>query len=73
MCFFLTVQATIFWWDILSLGCIMSSNKLESFPIRFTIKNYSVLEFQFKLFSKGKNFGVILMGVFLHLKVPSIV
>ena len=41
VCFFLMVQATIFWWDILSLGRIMSSDKLESFLIRFTGKNYS--------------------------------
>ncbi|RVW98455.1 hypothetical protein CK203_026814 [Vitis vinifera] len=32
----------------------MSSDKLESFPIRFTGKNYCALEFQFKLFVKGK-------------------
>ncbi|RVX06706.1 hypothetical protein CK203_029495 [Vitis vinifera] len=32
----------------------MSSNKLESFPIRFTGKNYCTWEFQFKLFVKGK-------------------
>ena len=32
----------------------MSSDKLESFPIRFTGKNYSAWEFQFKLFVKGK-------------------
>ena len=38
----------------LSLGHIMSSDKLESFPIRFTGKNYSAWEFQFKLFVKGK-------------------
>ena len=38
----------------LSLGCIMLSDKLESFPIRFTGKNYSAWEFQFKLFVKGK-------------------
>ena len=38
----------------LSLGCIMSSDKLESFPIRFTGKNFSAWEFQFKLFVKGK-------------------
>ena len=53
----------------LSLGRIMSSNKLESFPIRFIGKYYSTWEFQFKLFVKGKNCGVILMGVFPHLKV----
>ena len=33
---------------------MMSSDKLESFPIRFTSKNYSSWEFQFKLFVKGK-------------------
>ena len=38
----------------LSLGRIMSSDKLESFSIRFTGKNYSAWEFQFKLFVKGK-------------------
>ena len=32
----------------------MSSNKLESFPIRFTGKNYLAWEFQFKLFVEGK-------------------
>ena len=32
----------------------MSSDKLESFPIRFIGKNYSAWEFQFKLFAKGK-------------------
>ena len=32
----------------------MSSDKLEAFPIRFTGKNYSAWEFQFKLFVKGK-------------------
>ncbi|KAJ0094213.1 hypothetical protein Patl1_16594 [Pistacia atlantica] len=32
----------------------MSSDKLESFHIRFTGKNYSTCEFQFKLFVKGK-------------------
>ncbi|KAL6333165.1 hypothetical protein AAG906_028348 [Vitis piasezkii] len=32
----------------------MSSDKLESFPIRFTGKNYCAWEFQFKLFVKGK-------------------
>ena len=38
----------------LSLSRIMSLDKLESFPIRFTGKNYSAWEFQFKLFVKGK-------------------
>ena len=38
-----------------SLGCIMSLDKLESFPIRFTGKNCSAWEFQFKLFVKGKD------------------
>ncbi|KAA8525327.1 hypothetical protein F0562_007182 [Nyssa sinensis] len=33
----------------------MSSDKLESFHIRFTGKNYSAWEFQFKLFVKGKD------------------
>ena len=32
----------------------MSSDNLESFPIRFTGKNYCAWEFQFKLFVKGK-------------------
>ena len=32
----------------------MSSDKLESFPIRFTCKNYSAWGFQFKLFVKVK-------------------
>ena len=32
----------------------MSSDKLESFPIRFTGKNYCAWEFQFKLFVKEK-------------------
>ncbi|KAL6311658.1 hypothetical protein AAG906_022600 [Vitis piasezkii] len=32
----------------------MSSDKLKSFPIRFTGKNYCAWEFQFKLFVKGK-------------------
>ncbi|KAJ9687070.1 hypothetical protein PVL29_015789 [Vitis rotundifolia] len=32
----------------------MSSDKLESFPIRFIGKNYCASEFQFKLFVKGK-------------------
>ena len=32
----------------------MSSDKLESFPIRFIGKNYLSWEFQFKLFVKGK-------------------
>ena len=32
----------------------MSSDRLESFPIRFTGKNYCAWEFQFKLFVKGK-------------------
>ena len=32
----------------------MSSDNLESFPIRFTGKNYYAQEFQFKLFVKGK-------------------
>ena len=32
----------------------MSSDKFESFPIRFTRKNYCAWEFQFKLFVKGK-------------------
>ncbi|KAJ9675925.1 hypothetical protein PVL29_024747 [Vitis rotundifolia] len=32
----------------------MSSDKLESFPIRFTGKNYCVWEFQFKLFALSK-------------------
>ena len=32
----------------------MSSDKLEAFPIRFTGKNYSAWEFQFKLFVKEK-------------------
>ncbi|KAF8401561.1 hypothetical protein HHK36_012503 [Tetracentron sinense] len=35
-------------------GCIMSSDKLESFHIRFTGKNYSAWAFQFQLFIKGK-------------------
>ena len=34
----------------------MSLDKLEAFPIRFTSKNYSAWEFQFKLFFKGKEF-----------------
>ena len=38
----------------LSLSRIMSSDKLESFSIQFTGKNYSAWEFQFKLFVKGK-------------------
>ena len=38
----------------LSLGRIMSLDKLESFPIRFTGKNYLAWEFQFKLFVEGK-------------------
>ena len=38
----------------LPLGRIMSLDKLESFPIRFTGKNYSAWEFQFKLFVEGK-------------------
>ena len=38
----------------LSLGRIMPSDKLESFPIQFTGKKYSIWEFQFKLFVKGK-------------------
>ena len=38
----------------LSLGRIMSSDKLELFPIQFTGNNYSAWEFQFKLFVKGK-------------------
>ena len=33
---------------------IASSDKLESFPIKFTGKNYCAWEFQFKLFVKGK-------------------
>ena len=37
----------------LSLGCIMSSDKLKSFPIQFTGKNYSAWEFQYKLVVKG--------------------
>ena len=32
----------------------MSSDKLESFSIRFTGKNYYAWEFQFKLYVKGK-------------------
>ena len=32
----------------------MSSDKLESFSIRFTGKNYYAWEFQFKLFVEGK-------------------
>ncbi|KAG2669950.1 hypothetical protein I3760_14G060300 [Carya illinoinensis] len=32
----------------------MSSDKLDSFPIHFTDKNYSAWEFQFQLFVKGK-------------------
>ena len=32
----------------------MSLDKLQSFPIRFTRKNYCAWEFQFKLFVKGK-------------------
>ena len=39
---------------IFGVWSIMSSNKLEAFPIRFTGKNYSTWEFQFKLFVKGK-------------------
>ena len=38
----------------LSLGRIMSSDKLESFPIQFTGKNYSAWESHFKLFVKGR-------------------
>ena len=41
----------------LSLGCIMSSDKLESFPIRFTGKNYSAWEFHLHYLSKEKNCG----------------
>ena len=54
----------------LSLGCIMSSNKLESFPFRFTGKNYSAWEFQFKLFVKGKELWGHIDGSVPHLKVP---
>ena len=46
----------------LSLGHIMSSDKLESFPIRFTGKNYLAWEFQFKLFVKGKELWVHIDG-----------
>ena len=39
---------------IFGVWSIMSSDKLEEFPIRFTGKDYSAWEFQFKLFVKGK-------------------
>ena len=39
---------------IFGVWSIISSDKLEAFPIRFTGKNYSAWEFQFKLFVKGK-------------------
>ena len=39
---------------IFGVWSIMSSDKLEAFPIQFTSKNYSAWEFQFKLFVKGK-------------------
>ena len=55
---------------IFGVWSIMSSDKLEAFPIRFTCKNYSAWEFQLNYLSKEKNCGVILMGVFPHLKVP---
>ena len=55
---------------IFGVWSIMSSDKLKAFPIRFTGKNYSAWEFQFKLFVKGKELWVILMAVFPHLKVP---
>jgi hypothetical protein len=37
-----------------SFGFIMSSERLDSFHIRFNGKNYSAWEFQFQLFVKGK-------------------
>ena len=44
-----------FWqFIIFGIWSIMSSDKLEAFPIRFTGKNYLAWEFQFKLFVKGK-------------------
>ena len=54
VCFFSLASYNFLVEHSLSLGCIMSSEKLESFPIRFTGKNYSAWEFQFKLFVKGK-------------------
>ena len=48
----------------------MSSNKLEAFPIRFTGKNYSAWEFQFKLFVKGKELWGHIDGSILAPQVP---
>ena len=39
---------------IFGVWSIISSDKLEAFPILFIGKNYSTWEFQFKLFVKGK-------------------
>lgn len=42
------------WVGYFSFGFIMSSDRLDSFHIRFNGKNYSAWEFQFQLFVKGK-------------------
>ena len=54
VCFFSRCKLQFFDGIFFVSWSIMSSDKLESFPIRFTGKNYSAWEFQFKLFVKGK-------------------
>ena len=71
MCLFLTVQATIFWWDILcflvaSCHQISWNHSLFGLLVKIIRLGSSNLNY----LSKEKNYGVILMGVFLHLKVP---
>ena len=57
---------SIFWADPFFSGTLllfMSIMFSDSFAVKFTGKNYSAWEFQFRLFVMGKNYGVILMGV----------
>ena len=70
VCFFLTVQATIFWWDILCLlvaSChrISWNHSLFGLLVKIIRLGSSKLNY----LSKENNYGVILMGVFPHLKV----
>ena len=71
VCFFLTVQATIFWWDILCL-LVTSCHRISWNHSLFylLVKIIRLRSSNLNYFSKEKNCGVILMRVFPYLKVP---
>ena len=71
VCFFLTVQATIFWWDILNLSLGPSCHRISWNHSLFglLVKIIRLGNSNLNYLSKENNCGIILMGVFPHLKV----